>query len=238
MAHPEFLQSVSVVAGVGHSIEQIRAGLDDLTRRAFISDLTGLLNRAAFKEIAEIADRSYGGGAIAFIDLTGFKAINDSHGMVAGDVCITEAGRRLAAMMTGGSLPFHVSGDEFLVLLHPDNQDKFSGDFESQVAAFTVMWDENELAVKASAGIALPDGTATLEQLRKRAEKACKYAKWFGNNVIVWTYDVESKLPGERRWRCDKCHAQVSVVADGITKESDLKCPACLLCEPLAVDDR
>jgi GGDEF domain-containing protein len=149
--------------------------------------------------------------------------------MVAGDVCITAAGRRLAAMMTAGSLPFHISGDEFLVLLSTESHSQFSADFESKIASFNVTWDDKELAVRAAAGIALPDGTATLDQLRKRAEKACKYAKWFGKNVILWAEEIESKLPGERRWRCDKCHAQISVVANGVTPESVLTCPICIV---------
>lgn len=82
--------------------------------------LTGLPNRRSVTgEMAlrfGLAGRARQGVLVAFIDLDGFKKINDEHGHDAGDEFLIEVGRRLQAGMRSGDLCARLGGDEFVVV--------------------------------------------------------------------------------------------------------------------------
>ncbi|MFJ1472168.1 diguanylate cyclase domain-containing protein [Massilia orientalis] len=83
--------------------------------------LTGLLNRRALTESLPIAQaRSRRTGkmlGVLFIDLDGFKAVNDTHGHEAGDKLLCEIARRLQSTVRKTDSVFRLAGDEFTVLL-------------------------------------------------------------------------------------------------------------------------
>ncbi|QBE66142.1 PAS domain S-box protein [Pseudoduganella lutea] len=83
--------------------------------------LTGLLNRRALEELLPQAQaRSQRHGlafAVLFIDLDGFKAVNDRHGHDAGDALLVEVGRRLRASVRQNDSVVRLAGDEFIVVL-------------------------------------------------------------------------------------------------------------------------
>jgi diguanylate cyclase (GGDEF)-like protein len=91
-----------------------------LERMAYRDSLTGLANRAALlsaieKQIHETAhDRSF---ALLFVDLDGFKGVNDAHGHVVGDAVLSTAARRLRDAVRTADLVARHGGDEFIVLL-------------------------------------------------------------------------------------------------------------------------
>ena len=92
---------------------------DELTVRATYDDLTGCHNRASVLSLLEsaLADRVAGSGvAVVFVDLDGFKPVNDRYGHAAGDDVLTVAADRLRAASRVGDLVGRVGGDEFLVL--------------------------------------------------------------------------------------------------------------------------
>lgn len=78
--------------------------------------LTGLPNRAAFNEALSAPARA-GERAILFLDVNGFKGINDSIGHAAGDRVIAELARRLAGLGGEGRMLARIGGDEFVILL-------------------------------------------------------------------------------------------------------------------------
>ncbi|MBP6338088.1 MAG: EAL domain-containing protein [Vitreoscilla sp.] len=94
-----------------------------LREQALADPLTRLPNRLMFEERLEdsltMADE-HGTGelAVMFIDLDGFKPINDSFGHVAGDAVLAEVGKRLASITRPSDLAARVGGDEFLLLLN------------------------------------------------------------------------------------------------------------------------
>jgi PAS domain S-box-containing protein len=79
--------------------------------------LTGLANRLAFvARLEEVAKRSEGEAAMLFVDLDGFKPVNDRHGHLAGDRLLQDVGDRLTRALRPGDLVARFGGDEFAVL--------------------------------------------------------------------------------------------------------------------------
>ena len=92
---------------------------EELRRRATHDELTGCLNRAAItRALEETIDGSGPGDerAVLFIDLDGFKEINDEHGHAAGDELLRAVAGHLRASVRAGDLVGRLGGDEFLVL--------------------------------------------------------------------------------------------------------------------------
>lgn len=93
----------------------------DLRRSAHVDALTGIANRAAFDQRLEaaIARARRGDSALTLVlvDLDGFKAVNDSHGHMAGDDVLRAHGRRLRGEWLTDSFPARLGGDEFALVL-------------------------------------------------------------------------------------------------------------------------
>jgi len=93
---------------------------EDVTEQATRDALTGLANRRAFEsELASsvIGKRSTDASGVMFLDLDGFKKINDEHGHKAGDEVLVETAKRLLQSVRGGDTVARLGGDEFTVLL-------------------------------------------------------------------------------------------------------------------------
>ncbi|GAA0501396.1 GGDEF domain-containing protein [Deinococcus depolymerans] len=91
----------------------------DLHRQLHTDDLTGLPNRRALMDTLTrwtATGRAAEGVGVIFLDLNGFKAVNDRHGHAAGDLVLREVARRLhAALLHPDDLVSRLSGDEFAV---------------------------------------------------------------------------------------------------------------------------
>lgn len=160
--------------------------------RAFVDPLTGLPNRTRFMDRLErsvaLAERTGGSFAVLFIDLDGFKAVNDAYGHHAGDAML----RALAARMTGAvrrsDTVARLSGDEFTVLTgEPVGADGVGVLATKLVAACAapVELDERMLRVSASVGVALfPDHGANADALLRAADAAMYVAKWGGKGRV------------------------------------------------------
>jgi diguanylate cyclase len=91
-----------------------------LAEQATRDALTGLLNRREFNarlHDALLACEPQHSLALLFIDLDGFKAINDTHGHATGDIVLNAVARRISAAVRPGDLVARLGGDEFAVLL-------------------------------------------------------------------------------------------------------------------------
>jgi len=120
IAHRRPDGAVERVSSIARDVTEQRALQDQLAHQALHDDLTGLANRRLFMDRLDLAQAraSRGGHALGvlFIDLDGFKAINDRLGHDAGDeVLITVAGRLRAHMRAADTLA-RFGGDEFAVL--------------------------------------------------------------------------------------------------------------------------
>ena len=95
---------------------------DELSRRAFHDQLTGLPNRALMSEMVDNALRSHlrsGMFALAFIDLDSFKQVNDYYSHAVGDALLIAVAQRIREQVRAGDTLARISGDEFLLLLNP-----------------------------------------------------------------------------------------------------------------------
>ena len=108
---------------VAYLIAELQRQLQRQQQLARTDNLTGLLNRAGFFERAQVAANAasrYGYAiAIAYIDLDGFKKINDTLGHLQGDEALKTVGDILGGSSRGSDIIARIGGDEFVVLL-PD----------------------------------------------------------------------------------------------------------------------
>lgn len=143
--------------------------------------LTGISNRNAVESIlphwiARHSDLRASPFAVLFIDLNGFKAINDTHGHDAGDAVLKAIGGRLAHNVAAGDVVARMSGDEFVVLLegigaHADAQ-VIARRLADRIAV-PIGYEESSLSVGAAIGIAIfPEDGITVAELLRRADSA------------------------------------------------------------------
>ncbi|MBI2320299.1 MAG: diguanylate cyclase, partial [Betaproteobacteria bacterium] len=182
--------AVTHYVAVLNDITEIRKYQDELARRANFDSLTDLPNRNLLSDRAAGAlsrAKRYGHGmAIAFIDLDNFRIINDSLGRTVGDTMLRLVGERLASCLREVDTVAHVGGDEFvLVLGEQDDEKVISSQLQRIMKVFStpVSLGDRELFVTASVGLsAYPDDGDKVESLLQNAEVAMYRAKDVGRN--------------------------------------------------------
>ncbi|MGH8888803.1 MAG: diguanylate cyclase domain-containing protein, partial [Acidothermaceae bacterium] len=151
-----------------------------LTRQAFSDSLTGLANRALFRNRVEhaIDERTGSAGhvAVLFLDLDGFKAVNDAQGHLVGDNLLTLVADRLRHCVGPGDTVARLGGDEFAILIVGADAERVArqvADRVRQVLAQPFVLDGREVTLAASTGIAVTDGgTETADQILRNADLA------------------------------------------------------------------
>jgi diguanylate cyclase (GGDEF)-like protein len=107
--------------GVGREITELRRAERELEHRASHDPLTGLPNRVRLqrelKHALGLAEERNAGLALLYLDLDGFKAINDRWGHDVGDRILHELAQRMQRGLRQSDLVARVGGDEFVVLL-------------------------------------------------------------------------------------------------------------------------
>ena len=170
---------------------------------AMHDSLTGLPNRVLFQESLEhalsMAQRRRERLAVLFIDLDGFKEINDTHGHPSGDVVLKTVASRLLSLVRKSDLVARFAGDEFMVLLNDANREKvnlIAHKLISEISASIVIADCT-LAVTASIGIAVyPESGTTVAEIMAKADTAMYQCKQQGKNRIMVDGYTES-LPAD-----------------------------------------
>lgn len=161
----------------------------ELTHLALHDMLTGLPNRTLLADRIQQgiqAVKEQGGCfALMFIDLDGFKPVNDAFGHHMGDQLLREVGLRLREDLRSHDTLARIGGDEFVLMVQLTQPDDAMGLAERQVSlvnrAFTVA--EHELKISASIGIAIfPGNGHTPQELLMNADAAMYHAKGMGKN--------------------------------------------------------
>jgi diguanylate cyclase (GGDEF)-like protein len=167
-----------------------------LAHQARHDALTGLPNRLAALEHLERAIRrhtQYVGGeerhvAVLFIDLDGFKSINDSRGHAAGDLVLREVGHRLRTTLRNSEFVARLGGDEFLAVVEDIPRTAAEAMAERIIIELSQPFqsDDELFAVSASVGVAIADrpGVDGLELVRE-ADVAVYHAKARGRARAV-----------------------------------------------------
>jgi diguanylate cyclase (GGDEF)-like protein len=98
-------------------VSERRLWMEQLTQRALHDELTGLANRATFMEhlTSHVASREHA-GALLYIDVNDFKAINDTHGHTAGDLVLRTIAGEIVSSVRPEDICGRLGGDEFAVL--------------------------------------------------------------------------------------------------------------------------
>ncbi|GAB4344532.1 MAG: hypothetical protein Kow006_00600 [Gammaproteobacteria bacterium] len=179
--------------------EQTRAK-EALAQLANLDDLTGLANRRAFhdglrRELA-LCRRGDRHVAVLYLDLDGFKGVNDNLGHDAGDQVLRDVARRLRHSLREGDLIGRVGGDEFATLL-AGNVDPAIAEQVASKLIESVSGDyrigEEIARLGVSVGIAYSGGGACdAETLISRADQAMYAAKRSGKGrLVVWSPGLE-----------------------------------------------
>lgn len=199
--HCEWFNS-ALVDEVGR-VTSVMALVQDVSQRAQIArehhylahhdSLTGLYNRSAFHtRLADTLQRVAGQGTVAlmFIDLDGFKDINDQEGHHAGDEVLRIVAQRLGRVVRTQDTVARVGGDEFVVLLDSDvTQDLPSAIGERVIEALSqpMQVGARQLAIGASIGVAVhPPIAAEVDVLLRRADQAMYAAKRSGKGRLEY----------------------------------------------------
>jgi diguanylate cyclase (GGDEF)-like protein len=159
----------------------------ELARLALEDPLTGLANRARFSEQLErtVANATCR-PAVVYIDLDGFKAVNDHYGHAVGDDLLTEVGARLTACCTDEMLLARVGGDEFVVLVE-SGSDEAIGLARRILESFAVPFQHEgeRISFQASVGVATAPLGGVPEEAVRRADAAMYVAKSTGKGRAV-----------------------------------------------------
>ncbi len=166
---------------------------DNLEFQARHDGLTGLANRAMFEEELKNAINEAGALkqklAVLFIDLDGFKQINDRLTHRAGDAVLREIARRMEFVLRDGDTAARIGGDEFNILIPDIAGSKAAEDVATRLleSIGNVMTIEGRpVSLTASAGIALfPDDSRDAGELQRQADAAMYHAKSLGKNRIA-----------------------------------------------------
>ena len=152
--------------------------------------LTGLPNRVLLadrlKQAIAHCHRNERSLAVVYLDLDGFKAVNDQHGHDMGDQLLVNVAHRLKEVLREGDTLARIGGDEFIAImadLEGPNDHKIVLNRLLSVAAEPILLEQQLLRVSASIGATLyPQDNADADQLLRHADQAMYIAKQAGKN--------------------------------------------------------
>ena len=167
---------------------------DRIQHLAHHDALTGLPNRRLFEDrliqALAVAARARRRLALLYLDLDGFKEINDTLGHRAGDELLRVVAERLATSVRGGDTIARLGGDEFAVIqieLRTATDAAILAERLMAAAAKPIRVGQQDLVIGASVGIALyPDDGGTAEELRANADVALYSAKAAGRARMAY----------------------------------------------------
>lgn len=171
----------------------IEALNDSLQSAAFYDSLTRLPNRHLLRDRLQqalaLGDRTHGQTAVCYLDLDGFKIINDEFGHDVGDQLLIEISHRLLAAVRHHDTVARIGGDEFVLVMAD-----LHSSFDCETILERILHDVSQpvaidghiVQVSASIGIAMSHGIHDIATLISLADKAMYKAKTSGKNQ--WAY--------------------------------------------------
>jgi diguanylate cyclase (GGDEF)-like protein/PAS domain S-box-containing protein len=190
---------------VFRDVSVARAQSEQMTHLAEHDSLTGLPNRLLFcdrvSQAISLARRHGGQAAVLFLDLDGFKHINDSLGHAAGDEFLKSMAKRLLNCVRSPDTVSRQGGDEFVVLLQDVRKPEDAATTARRVLQAVSeihLADHSELHVTASIGISIfPNDGLDAETLIKNADSAMYQAKKNGRQSYQFFRGDMEALTGE-----------------------------------------
>ena len=205
--YPENLAIVIIKDSDGKTINYV-ASMTDITKRvadseeikqlAFFDSLTGLPNRRLLLDrLAQSLhsnERTGNHGALLFLDLDNFKAINDSYGHDSGDLLLQQAAVRIVDSVRAIDTVSRIGGDEFVVILQSLNQQESEAVIEAEIIAKRILYSLNvpykikgrDDLCSTSIGATIFQSNADSIDVLKQADIALYKAKESGRNVLFF----------------------------------------------------
>jgi diguanylate cyclase (GGDEF)-like protein len=174
-------------------ISEQKAVEDHLFRSAYFDELTGLPMRRVIEHRVQSLIQHYeqrGAFAVAFLDIDNFKHINDYYGHSVGDALLVEVAKRISLHLRETDMLSRISGDEFLLLLNPiENEvevaDYLDATLQRLKAPFFI--DGSEIFASTSIGVSLfPDHGRSYDALLQNADIAMYRVKNDGKGAAAF----------------------------------------------------
>ncbi|MBV8084205.1 MAG: GGDEF domain-containing protein [Chloroflexi bacterium] len=187
----EFTGGLAMVADITYR----KQAAEELEYRALHDGLTGLPNRALLRDRLAQAilatHRLENLAAVIFMDLDGFKAINDTHGHDVGDHVLVEVGRRLSGVLRGSDTVARMGGDEFAVVIEGAAGAEVAMALARKLLEALrqpIDLSGETVQVGASLGVALcPTHGNDVDTLLRHADAAMYRAKRTGSVAVLYT---------------------------------------------------
>ena len=187
-----FLDLWLLRSGLQQEVDQRRKAEARIEHLATHDSLTGLLNRRGLQEELEKMVYSYKRqreeSAIIYIDLDGFKHINDRFGHEAGDSLLTLMSQNFRDCVRRSDALARIGGDEFIIVVHHIEDSGFLVSLMEKLmhaATAPVEYDGILASISASIGVALyPEHGDTVDSLLRHADQAMYQAKNEGKNTF------------------------------------------------------
>jgi diguanylate cyclase (GGDEF)-like protein/hemerythrin-like metal-binding protein len=143
--------------------------------------------------------------AVLYLDLDGFKAVNDTYGHQVGDATLKEAARRLQASVRDADTVARLGGDEFAVVLTEIKGALDAGQVASKiignVAVPMSLYDGRTYQIGVSIGISIyPDSGVEIDRLVKAADNAMYESKALGKNCFTYSVEHTVESPAADSW--------------------------------------
>jgi diguanylate cyclase (GGDEF)-like protein/PAS domain S-box-containing protein len=176
--------------GLSADITPLKNHEYDLERIAHFDPLTGIPNRVLLADrLAQALAHTHRAGnhmAVCYLDLDGFKPVNDQYGHEAGDQLLIEISLRIRDCLRAGDTVARIGGDEFVLLLLDFNDSReYEAVLERMLCKVAEPFsiEDNLVCVSASVGLTLyPDDMASADTLLRHADQAMYVAKQRGKN--------------------------------------------------------
>jgi diguanylate cyclase (GGDEF)-like protein len=191
---------------------------EDMTHLARHDLLTNLPNRGLLldrvEHALEMSRRRSTRIALLFVDLDGFKPVNDRFGHAAGDAVLVDVAERLSSCVRQSDTVARLGGDEFGLLLEDVNPAEVSTACERILAALSrgAQVAGHHLSLSASIGVAFGDSSETAESMLRNADLAMYEAKSRGKNQYV---EYERAIGRSRLQRLELVESLRSSLAAG-----------------------
>lgn len=195
-----FSRNVDMPNEIEEMVEaQVQQRTRDLFRQANFDPLTHLPNRAYFGEaletVLENAQKNSGVFSLLFLDLDGFKAVNDSLGHQAGDELLQNVGARLVSSVREGDIVSRRGGDEFVILLTDlDGREDIANICQRIIDEVSrPYWiGQSEARVSTSIGVArYPQEGKTASELMEHSDSALYVSKSNGRRTFRFYNEIE-----------------------------------------------
>jgi diguanylate cyclase (GGDEF)-like protein len=191
-----------VIAVIARDVSQRARFEERLAFQARHDDLTSMPNRLAVLEHLDESFRSTDGPvAVLFVDIDGFKSVNDTHGHVKGDWVLTEIAKRLSSNVRSREFVARLGGDEFVVVITGIDDIEVLVNFGERLIRQIEQpyFDgENMFALSASVGVASVTGEGSSIEALRMADSACYLAKRRGRSrVEIFDAELQASIARE-----------------------------------------